>query len=72
MNRAAQILAERFSERGAQTRLSEETGIDQGYLSKMAHGERVPGLSSRRKLKEALAIPLEWWDEPVEAEGDAA
>ena len=72
MNRAAQVLAERFSERGAQVRLAEETGIDQGYLSKMARGERVPGLAARRKLRDALAIPLELWDEPIEETEDAA
>lgn len=71
MNRAAQILAERFQERGAQIKLADETGVDQGYLSKLARGERVAGLDVRRKLI-PYGIQMEWWDEPAEAEAEAS
>lgn len=58
VNRAAQILSERFRERGAQKRLSLETEIDQGYLSALASGKRVAGLDVRRKLL-PHGIPME-------------
>lgn len=64
MNRGAKILSALLSERGAQKRLAGELGIDQGYLSKIASGERIPGLDARRRLK-PLGIDLEAWDEEL-------
>lgn len=64
VNRGAKILSALLSERGAQKRLAGELGIDQGYLSKIASGERIPGLDARRRLK-PLGIDLEAWDEEL-------
>jgi transcriptional regulator with XRE-family HTH domain len=69
VNRGAKLLGALLAERGAQKRLADELGIDQGYLSRIASGERIPGLDARRKLK-PLGIDLEAWDEPS-AENDA-
>ena len=68
MNRGAQALASRLAERGEQLRLSASLRIDQGYLSKVASGRRVPGLDVRKKLAAACSIPLEWWDDAVATE----
>jgi transcriptional regulator with XRE-family HTH domain len=69
MNRGAEILSRRFAERGAQSQLAKTTGIDQGYLSKIANGERCPGLSVRRTLERELGIPMQLWDEPAAESG---
>lgn len=65
MNLGAQKLSRLLGDRGAQKRLSEETDIDQGYLSRIARAERVPGLDVRRKLK-LHGIDLEDWDTMIE------
>lgn len=70
MNQGAVSLSALLVERGAQKRLSDETGIDQGYLSRIARGERVPGLDVRRKLK-AFGIELDAWDEPASEPGSS-
>lgn len=78
MNRGAQRLTELISERGAQKRLADSTGIDQGHLSRIARGEKLPGLPTRRILERDLGILMQWWDEPPlaksspHATGDAA
>lgn len=70
VNRAAQILTDRFRERGAQKRLSEETEIDQGYLSQLASGKRVAGLEVRRKLV-PYGISLDDWEQPAPATSES-
>ena len=67
VNRGAKLLAALLAERGTQTKLAAELETDQGYLSRIARGERIPGLELRRKLK-PLGIDLEAWDEPVNDE----
>lgn len=62
MTRGAQLLQALLKGRGAQWKLSKDIGIDQGHLSRIANGERVPGLYVRRMLK-PLGIPLDAWDE---------
>lgn len=71
MNRGAKLLAGLLAERGSQKLLAEKLGIDQGYLSKIASAERVPGLDARRKLK-ALGIEMDAWDEPPDAAPDSS
>ena len=66
MNRGAKRLAACFENRGAQAALAEVTGLDQGYLSRLASGERTPGAKARRTLEGACGILMQWWDEPPE------
>ncbi|GMV18361.1 MAG: hypothetical protein AMXMBFR56_65850 [Polyangiaceae bacterium] len=70
-NRGAQKLAKMFSVRGSQRRMAESLGIDQGYLSAIASGARVPGLQVRRKLELSARIPMQWWDQPDARKGAA-
>lgn len=73
MNRAAELLARSIPERGDQTKLAEETGIDQGYLSRIVNGDRVPGLEVRRKLKRRFPeLELHLWDEPARSKTGSA
>lgn len=65
MNLGAQKLGRLVSDHGAQKRLADELDIDQGYLSRIARAERVPGLDVRRKLK-PHGIDLEDWDTIIE------
>lgn len=69
MNLGAELLAPHVAERGAQKRLAEKLGIDQGNLSRYARGKE-PGLPTRRIFKKKLGIPLDAWDQP--AKGSAA
>lgn len=66
MNRGAIRLGKIVRERGEQTRLAEELGIDQGYISRLVNAERVPGLKVRRLLEEKCSIRMQWWDEEVD------
>lgn len=68
VNRGAEILSKRFARRGEQKRIAEATGVDQGYLSKIARGVRVPGLDVRRLLEEHCGIRMQKWDEPARSE----
>lgn len=55
-----------YPNRGDLTRLAEERGIDQGYLSRLARDERRPGTATRRLFWEGPEkIPMHWWDESV-------
>lgn len=55
-----------YPNRGDLTRLAEERGIDQGYLSRLARDERRPGTATRRLFWEGPEkIPMHWWDEAV-------
>lgn len=66
-------MARNIPERGDQTKLADETGIDQSYLSRIVSGDRVPGLTVRRKLKERFPeLELHLWDEPARVSGSAA
>ena len=62
MNLGAAKLAVRFKERGAQLALSRATGIDQGYLSRLARGLKTPGASTRRVLEDHCGIVMQCWD----------
>lgn len=64
MNRGAQELQREIREAGSQARLSGLTGLDQGYLSRLARGERTAGLHARQLLREHCGIELQAWDEP--------
>lgn len=61
VNLGAQKLGRLVADHGAQKRLADELNMDQGYLSRIARAERVPGLEVRRKLK-AHGIELDDWD----------
>jgi transcriptional regulator with XRE-family HTH domain len=63
MNLGAELLAERLP-RGEQKVLAEKLGMDEGYLSRIVRGVRVPGLSIRKLIRDEVGIPLEAWDEP--------
>jgi len=69
VNKGARTLQEKTSKRGAQRALADKIGIDQGYLSKIANAEKIPGLGVRRLLFRELGIPVLDWDEPCEAGG---
>ena len=73
-NRGSQVLEKLFSERGAQKRIAEATGIDAGYLSNLASANRTPGLDARRKLEKnpETRIPMQWWDEVPEPDQKSA
>lgn len=64
MNRGAALLAQQLAERGNQSKLASALGVDQGYLSRIARGLRVPGLVTRRILERECKIPMQFWDEP--------
>lgn len=67
MNLGAQKLSRLVADHGAQKRLADELHMDQGYLSRIARAERVPGLEARRKLK-PHGIELDDWDTIVAEE----
>jgi hypothetical protein len=72
MNRGAQILAERLSERGAKRRLAEKLGISQAVVTNWLKG-RLPASKTRAKLEDILGIRWTLWDEPARSsKGDAA
>lgn len=64
MNRGAQLLS-RHVERGDQRPLAVKLGMDEGYLSRVVRGIRVPGLSVRKLIRDEFGIALETWDEPA-------
>ena len=68
MNRGAQILSGQLSKRGAQSELSKRLALDEGYISRIARGVRVPGLKTRRALEKSQGIPMQLWDEPPKEE----
>lgn len=72
MNRGAELLAAKIPERGQQKQLATSIGVDQGYLSKIVNGERVPGLKVRRILELRCQIAMQLWDEPPRANGSSA
>jgi hypothetical protein len=65
-SRASQALTVAFRKRGAQTRLSERTGISQTRLSRLAGGDTEPNLDNSLKLKDDPEIPIDpsWWRLP--------
>lgn len=65
-SRASQTLTRAFRLRGAQTRLSERTGISQTRLSRLAGGDTEPNLDNSLKLKDDPEIPIDpsWWRLP--------
>lgn len=66
MNRAAARLHVLYPNVGDQTRVAEEKGIDQGYVSRLFRSARVPGTAVRRLFWEGPErIPMHWWDEEV-------
>lgn len=65
MNRGAQTLGRILGDkRGAQSAMAAELDMDQGYLSRIVSGDRVPGLGARRKFFDRYGIDLGAWDEP--------
>lgn len=73
VNRGAQRLASKLSGKNAPTQaeLAQKLKIDQGYISRIVNGKKVPGLDARKKFRAHLRIPLHWWDEDI-GEGAAA
>lgn len=71
MNRGSIALARKCRKRGALSALAKRSGLDQGYLSRVARGERKPGIRARLLLEEHAAIAIRWWDQPIQA-GEAA
>lgn len=68
VNRGAEELARLTQQRGEQQRLATAANLDEGYLSRITRGVRVPGLDARRKLEAHASIPMQWWDEPATSE----
>lgn len=67
MNRAAARLNVLYPNTGDQSRVAEEKGIDQGYVSRLFRSARVPGTAVRRLFWEGPErIPMHWWDEEVD------
>lgn len=64
-SRASQALSKAFETRGAQSRLSERTGISQSRLSRLAKGGQ-PSLGTSQLLKNDTEIPIDpsWWSQP--------
>ena len=60
MNLGAQVLRVLVDECGSQTKFSQQTDVDQGYLSKLLSGGKVPGGKVGRRLRDE-GIPLDWW-----------
>lgn len=71
MNRGAQLLAPHVGRAGSQAALAEALTIDQGNLSRYLRGLDSPGLGTRRRLYDALGIPMHTWDDPPVADADA-
>jgi len=65
VNRGAVALAKKTRDRGDQRHVADKADLDEGYLSRLVRGERIPGLRARQKLLANFGIPMEWWDEPT-------
>jgi transcriptional regulator with XRE-family HTH domain len=65
VNRGAEELARLTQQRGEQQRLAAVADLDEGYMSRITRGVRIPGLDARRKLEAHAGIPMQWWDEPA-------
>ncbi len=65
VNRAASKLSRQYAKRGAPARLAKEVDVDEGYLSRILSGERIPGMTVRRRFWDIKRVPMHWWDDPV-------
>lgn len=72
MNAGAEQLAGLCGDYGAKAKVAAALGADQSLLTRWLAGERKPSGKYRTALKKLFEIPHEAWDEPANAEGDAA
>lgn len=70
MNRGSQLLSKRI-ERGGQKALAAKLGVNEGNMSRIVNGIRLPTLHVRTALEDQFGIPIRAWDEPAEAEEPA-
>lgn len=50
-----------------QVQLAELSGLGQGHLSQIEHGEKIPSLATLKKLRDALALSESEWVTWVDA-----
>jgi transcriptional regulator with XRE-family HTH domain len=71
MNRGAQKLAKKLSERGAKAEFARRVGVKLYQLSHWLAGRRRPNMDQRRWLEDNEKIGWRLWDDEVESQ-DAA
>ena len=63
VTKASVELSKRFELRGRQRDCSQESGIGQSKLSRLATGELFPRADEAVSLQTSDGIPVEWWSE---------
>ena len=73
VTRASLALSARCSQRhGAQRDVARAASIPQPRLSRLASGRLFPRADEAVRLARAADVPVEWWDEPADAEEEDA
>lgn len=73
MNRGAKGLAKHCTEHGAQARLAAELGMDEGRLSRILSGKKLPTPLQRARIEDKYPeVGWRLWDEPVSESGEHA